>query len=183
MVPVTSVVVAMTLGLGACASPGPSATAGVTANASIPPGADLGVPAPARSGVGRRIVWSKSRNHVWLMSGTSQVLREYAVTDLDWKTPTGTFRVMYKARRSYASDSKNGHQTLNYFVPFYRRCPSCSLIGFHAIPITDSGRQIQPDSALGTEQYASHGCIRQTAADARALYEFVGTGTKVVVVK
>lgn len=148
------------------------------AAASASPGS---MPGPLGSGQGARIVWSKAANHVWIVNAANIVVRHYPITDLDWKTPVGTYRILRKSRRAYASSS-HGNLTLNYFLPFYRRCPKCSLIGFHEIPRTARGDLIEPISGLGTELFASQGCIRQSPADARYLYEYAKPGLLVVVI-
>ena len=53
-----------------------------------------------------------------------------------------------------------------------------AAIGFHDIPV-DDGEPLQTPSQLGTPQ--SHGCIRQKAADAKALWKFAPLDTTVVV--
>jgi len=53
-------------------------------------------------------------------------------------------------------------------------------IGFHAIPRDRRGRPIQTEAELG--QYRSHGCVRQSDADALIVWNFAPLGTKVVVI-
>lgn len=160
---------------GVAPRPGPA----ITAPGFTTPG--FTIPVPPSSGTGRRIVWGKLANRVWLVDATNTAVRDFPVTDLDWKTPVGNYSVLKKSRRAYSSNAA-GTLTLNYFVPFFRRCSTCGLIGFHAIPVTAAGSPIQPESALGSEAYHSEGCIRSAALDARALYDFSAVGTKVVVV-
>jgi hypothetical protein len=51
-------------------------------------------------------------------------------------------------------------------------------IGFHDIPLMGE-KPVQTPAQLGTA--LSHGCIRQAADDARALWRFAPVGTPVVV--
>jgi lipoprotein-anchoring transpeptidase ErfK/SrfK len=68
---------------------------------------------------------------------------------------------------------------LNNFVRF----APCG-IGFHQIPTYKSnGAQIHGDWQLGTNQKASHGCIRVQKSMSDAIWAFTTTSTKVVVVR
>ena len=66
---------------------------------------------------------------------------------------------------------------MKYFVRFTTGDEGAA-IGFHDIPI-DDGAPVQTVAQLGTPQ--SHGCIRQSAQDAIALWDFAPLGTTVVV--
>ena len=66
--------------------------------------------------------------------------------------------------------------TMEFMVRFARG--ERAAIGFHDIPV-DRGRRVQTRAHLGTP--LSHGCVRQAAADARALWRFAPVGTPVVV--
>ena len=68
--------------------------------------------------------------------------------------------------------------TMRYFVRFTQG-DAGAAIGFHDIPVDEGGR-VQTVAELGTP--TSHGCIRQRRADARAMWDFAGLGTTVVVV-
>jgi hypothetical protein len=137
---------------------------------------NLGRP-PAGSGSGKRIVWRKSANQVWLVDADGSVRCSYPVTDLDWKTPRGTYRVRSESRVARA------HQWyLDYMVRFHRRPGQTAWIGFHAVPHDAKGRLIMPIAKLGKPGYASAGCVRQHPTNARTLYGFASVGTKVVVV-
>lgn len=142
---------------------------------------DSGWPAPSLSGFGRRIVWHRWADHVWLIDEHNKVVLDYPVTDLDWKTPPGQYKVHHKTRTAY-SNTAAGQLRLNHFVAFYKRCSSCAWIGFHAIPVTARGNPIQPESALADPAWKSDGCIRQSPGNAAALYRFAEVGTKVVVI-
>ena len=55
-----------------------------------------------------------------------------------------------------------------------------AAIGFHDIPLSvANGQPLQTEAQLG--QRMSDGCVRQSAADAKALWDFAPVGTAVVV--
>jgi L,D-transpeptidase catalytic domain len=130
---------------------------------------------PARSGTGRRVVFSESRQRVWLVDDATDVRRTYLVSGstLDNLDP-GTYEVYSTSRWAVGIDDSG---VMEYFVRFTQG-PSGAAIGFHTIPTKD-GTPLQSRQQLGTPQ--SHGCIRQRTPDAIALWDFAPIGTKVVV--
>jgi len=130
---------------------------------------------PADSGTGKRIVFSQSRQRVWLVSGGKHVQRTYlasgSVTD---NLDPGTYSVYSRSEQAYGIDDSG---TMKYFVRFTQG-DTGAAIGFHDIPI-DDGHLVQSRAQLGTPQ--SHGCIRQNRPDAIALWDFAPLGTTVVV--
>lgn len=130
---------------------------------------------PARSGDGRRIVFSQSRQRVWLVDDTAEVVRTYPVSgSMSDNLDTGTFQVYSRSEDAVGIDDSG---TMKYFVRFTTGDQGAA-IGFHDIPI-DEGRLVQTVAQLGTP--LSHGCIRQARADAIALWDFAPVGTTVVV--
>ena len=130
---------------------------------------------PEKSGTGRRIVFSESRQRVWLVDDATDVRRTYLVSGstLDNLDP-GTYEVYSTSRWAVGIDDSG---VMEYFVRFTQG-PSGAAIGFHTIPTKD-GVPLQSKQELGTPQ--SHGCIRQRTPDAIALWDFAPVGTKVVV--
>ena len=130
---------------------------------------------PAASGVGKRVVFSESGQRVWLVGDDEQVRRTYLVSGsvLDNLHP-GTYDVYSRSRWAVGIDDSG---VMQYFVRFTKG-PSGAAIGFHTIP-SKHGVPLQSRKQLGTPQ--SHGCIRQTDADAIALWDFAPEGTTVVV--
>ncbi|MBZ5737280.1 L,D-transpeptidase [Nocardioides mangrovi] len=130
---------------------------------------------PAGSGTGKRIVFSQSRQRVWLVDDGTDVRRTYLVSGskLDNLDP-GTYAVYSKSRWAVGIDDSG---VMQYFVRFTQG-PSGAAIGFHTIPTKD-GSPLQTKQQLGTPQ--SHGCIRQRTPDAIALWDFAPIGAKVVV--
>jgi len=130
---------------------------------------------PAESGEGRRIVFSQSRQRVWLVDDAAQVVRTYLVSGSAYDNlDPGTFRVYSRSENAVGIDDSG---TMQYFVRFTTGDEGAA-IGFHDIPV-DEGAPVQTLAELGTP--LSHGCIRQRREDAIALWEFAPIGTSVVV--
>ncbi|TIC87372.1 L,D-transpeptidase [Nocardioides sp. GY 10113] len=137
-----------------------------------------GSPLPEGSGTGTRVVFSESRQRVWLVESGADgdaVVRTYPVSGstLDNLFP-GTYAVYSRSRHAIGIDDSG---TMEYFVRFTQGT-SGAAIGFHTIPVKD-GRPLQTRAELGSPR--SHGCIRQARADAVALWRFAPEGTTVVV--
>ena len=130
---------------------------------------------PAGSGTGRRIVFSESRQRVWLVDGSGRVEQTYLVSgSVTDNLQPGTYRVFSRSRHAIGVDDSG---TMEYFVRFTHGTEGAA-IGFHTIP-RDHGRPVQTIAQLGTPR--SHGCIRQRLSHAIALWEFAPVGTTVVV--
>jgi hypothetical protein len=130
---------------------------------------------PADSGDGKRIVFSESRQRVWLVDETSRVVRTYLVSGSVYDNlDPGTYSVYSRSEAAVGIDDSG---TMRYFVRFTTGDEGAA-IGFHDIPV-DEGLPVQTVADLGTPQ--SHGCIRQDTGDAIALWEFAPIGTTVVV--
>jgi len=130
---------------------------------------------PPDSGTGRRVVFSESRQRVWLVEEGDRVVRTYLVSGSVYDNlDPGTFRVYSRSEDAVGVDDSG---TMHWFVRFTKGTQGAA-IGFHDIPV-DDGRPVQTVAQLGTPQ--SHGCIRQRTEDARALWDFAPIGTTVVV--
>ncbi|GAA3540347.1 L,D-transpeptidase [Nocardioides daeguensis] len=130
---------------------------------------------PARSGSGRRIVFSESRQRVWLVEDDGAVERTYLVSgSVEDNLDPGTYTVYSRSRNAIGVDDSG---TMEYFVRFTQGTAGAA-IGFHTIPV-DDGKPVQTRAQLGTP--LSHGCIRQDRPHAIALWDFAPVGTKVVV--
>ncbi|HEU4811944.1 MAG TPA: L,D-transpeptidase [Nocardioides sp.] len=129
---------------------------------------------PARSGTGRRIVFSEGRQRVWLVGAGDRVERTYLVSgSASDNLDTGSYEVYSRSKLAWGIDDSG---TMKYFVRFAHG--GNASIGFHDIPV-DDGAPVQSVDQLGTP--LSHGCIRQRRADAIALWRFAPLGTTVVV--
>jgi hypothetical protein len=136
--------------------------------------ADEHPPLPARSGTGRRIVYSNSDLWVWLVDDREQVLDSYPVSGhRGWPRP-GAYAVFSKSEDAWA-----GYDgiTMRWMVRF--AIGHETNIGFHDIPLDGQGRPLQTVDELGT--YQGGGCVRQEASKARLLYAWADLGTVVIV--
>lgn len=130
---------------------------------------------PAGTGSGKRVVFSMSRQRVWLIGASGTPTSTYLVSgSLTNNLKPGRYDVYSRSRWAVGIDDSG---VMEYFVRFARgeRAP----IGFHSIP-TKNGKALQKEWQLGTPQ--SHGCIRARLPDAKRLYDFAPAGTDVVVV-
>lgn len=159
---------------------GPTTTTSTTAPPPAPPPAEP-APAPAPppsqfpplppdSGAGRRVVYSKSQQRVWLVEQDGTVSGSWLVSGRRSLPRPGDYQVY-----SRSMWSRSGSARLQYMVRFAKG--RNLRIGFHAIPINRRGRPIQSESELG--QPRSHGCVRQRAADAETMWNWAPIGTAV----
>lgn len=132
---------------------------------------------PEHSGKGRRVVLSQSDQRVWLVKSDGSILRTYLVSGSEHNNlHPGTYQVAAHFRHATAYDHASHMQ---YFVQFARG--DNAAIGFHDIPVSNSGKPLQTKDELGTR--LSSGCIRQYRPNAIALWKFAPVGTTVVVVR
>ncbi len=126
------------------------------------------------SGSGRRVVFSVDRQRMWWVDDAGTVLRTSLVSGRPNTPSTGTFQVYSKTLNATGLDGSR----MDYFVRFTKG-PNGWAIGFHDIPVKN-GATVQTEAQLG--QPLSHGCIRQSAADATFTWDFLEVGDTVVVV-
>jgi L,D-transpeptidase catalytic domain len=141
---------------------------------AVQPGTEPGpVPPPRHSGAGRRVVFSESQQRVWLVGRDGDVERTYLVSGSIYDNlDPGSYQVYSRSLDAIGVDGSD----LRYMVRFAYGWKD--PIGFHWIPRMN-GKRMQTRAELGTPQ--SHGCVRQAAPDARALWRFAPVGTPVVV--
>ena len=148
-----------------------------TTTTTLPPGPDFSL--PANSGTGRRVVYSKSLQKVWVVNANNQLIKEHRVSGkLKWCDPRpGEYRVFSRSRYTFAL--QNPSIIWGYMVRFTKGCNGGN-IGFHEIPINkNTGYRVQSISQLGTP--LSGGCVRQAVSDAVWMWNWAYVGTKVVV--
>jgi hypothetical protein len=126
---------------------------------------------PFGSGSGRRIVYCNSCQRAW-----------HVTEDGDWYTFPVSGKVGVPAPGVYhvirrLSPGGSGDLILPYFVGF--AYGSTTDIGFHGIPLRPDGSPIQSDAELGS--FRSHGCVRESQADAVRTWNFGSVGTPVIV--
>jgi lipoprotein-anchoring transpeptidase ErfK/SrfK len=131
---------------------------------------------PHHSGKGRRVVYSVSRQRVWLVGGAGVVKRTYLVSGRLSQPSPGHYRVYSKSRWTLSTVSA---ETMQYMVRFTHGARTGTPIGFHSIPRDYNGHPAQSVHDLGKP--LSAGCIRQRLRDAAHLWRFAPVDTKVVV--
>lgn len=148
-----------------------------TTTTTLPPGPDYSL--PANSGTGRRAVYSKSLQKVWVVDASNRLIKEHRVSGkLKWCDPRpGEYRVFSRSRYTFAI--QNPSIIWGYMVRFAKGCRGGN-IGFHEIPTNkNTGYKVQSVSQLGTP--LSGGCVRQSVSDAVWMWNWAYVGTKVVV--
>ena len=148
-----------------------------TTTTTLPPGPDYSL--PANSGTGRRVVYSKSLQKVWVVDGNNRLIKEHRISgNLRHCEPyPGEYRVF--SRSKYTHSLQNPRIQWMYMVRFAKGCDGGN-IGFHEIPTdTSTGYKLQSVSQLGTP--LSGGCVRQAVSDAVWMWNWAYVGTKVVV--
>jgi lipoprotein-anchoring transpeptidase ErfK/SrfK len=147
-----------------------------TANAQLlsqllsPPQPQVPPPNPQPAS-GRRITYSVSQQRVALFEADGTQVKSYAVSGRKGFPPPGEYRVFSKSRVS-----SSGSLRLDHMVRFV---PGKKATGFHAIPVTKSGKPIQSEAELG--QFRSAGCVRQRPSDAAFLFDWTDIGIRVTV--
>jgi hypothetical protein len=133
--------------------------------------------APANSGWGRRVVYSKTFQRVWVVDESGTTIKTHLVsgrqTPLDPRP--GTYSVWSRSRHTYSIS--NPTVRWGYMVRFAKGARGGN-IGFHEIP-NQYGRPVQTIAQLG--QPLSGGCVRQAVWDAIWMWNWAQIGTKVVV--
>lgn len=136
---------------------------------------------PENSGEGRRIVYHKTRQRVWVVEANGGVSKTHAVSGrLSTRSPlAGTYEVF--SRSKYTCNLKNPNICWRFMVRFAKG-PNGDNIGFHEIPVDKrTGDPVQSISQLG--QPLSGGCVRQATPDAIFIWEWAPLGTPVVVIQ
>lgn len=133
--------------------------------------------APANSGTGRRVVYSKGQMRVWIIEADGYVTRSYRVSGRLNQPAYGTYSVF--SRSAYTCSIGHSNVCMRWMVRFAHGINGGN-IGFHEIP-RKNGVPMQSDAQLGLP--LSSGCVRQSTADAFFMWNWAGVGTKVVVIR
>ena len=133
-------------------------------------------PVPTDSGSGRRVVYDNSEQRVWLVDDGDRLVSSYLVSGRKGVPAPGTYSVY---SRSEWTTSYTGSVRMEHMVRFAIGANQGWPIGFHAIPVTYSGKPIQSESELG--QFRSAGCVRLAPADASLMWDFAQVETPVIV--
>ena len=131
-------------------------------------------------GDGKRVVYSRSEHRVWLINADGSLSGTWKVTGNPTIPALGTYRIYSK---SAVTRSVNGQWLFTHMVRFARTKKGIG-VGFHSIPVSTRTRApIMPLDKIGAPGYQSHGCVRQSKADAERMWAWATIGTKVVVLK
>jgi lipoprotein-anchoring transpeptidase ErfK/SrfK len=130
---------------------------------------------PADSGSGRRVVYSKSIQRVWLIEADGTLYNTHRVSGrMDQPNP-GTYAVWSRALTTCSNVHRN--ICMRWMVRFAHSFRGDN-IGFHEIPRRD-GVPLQTEEQLGAP--LSGGCVRQSTDDAILMWNWAQLGTVVVV--
>lgn len=135
---------------------------------------------PKKSGQGRRVVYSVSRQRVWAVDAEGRLVKTHAVSGRLGVPSPGSYSVF--SRSLFTRSKVNWNIKWMYMVRFTTG-PGGDNIGFHEIPTKcEGGRcwKLQTEAQLG--QPLSSGCVRQAPADALWMWNWAQLGTKVVVI-
>ncbi|MEY4874730.1 MAG: hypothetical protein RJB41_1432 [Actinomycetota bacterium] len=133
-------------------------------------------PVPAKSGVGRRIVYANRQQRVWVINANNEVIRTFPVSGMLGQPGNGTFSVFSKSPTSYSPEFAG---VTFRFMTRFAIGRNGGNIGFHEIPIRNS-KPMQTVDELGA--FKGSGCLRSSTQDALFIYQWATLGTKVVVV-
>ncbi len=130
------------------------------------------------AGKGKRIEVDLSEQKLKLIeSGKVVSIRTISTGKWSTPTPTGEFKTRNKIVTAY---SKPYALYMEYWMAF----TADGSYGLHSLPYwktRNGGRIYEGANHLGTP--VSHGCIRQSLADAKSLYDWAPVGTPVKIVK
>jgi len=132
-------------------------------------------PVPANSGSGRRIVYSRAQQRIWLIAADGSVFNTHRVSGRTYEPYAGTYRVYSRSEYTYSANDPSVRW--RYMVRFTYG-PGGGRIGFHEIP-NRNGRPLQTKEQLGLP--LSGGCVRQSTEDALLVWNWAPIGTTVVV--
>ena len=148
----------------------------VTSPPTTTPGSGGSIDVPAGSGSGRRVVYSKTAQRVWIIEVDESVTRTYLVSGKMAQPRPGSYQVF--SRSSITCSLSSPGVCMRWMVRFTRNTANTDNIGFHEIP-RRGNVPLQTDAQLGRP--LSGGCVRQATADALFMWNWAGVGTRVVV--
>ncbi|MCX6519499.1 MAG: L,D-transpeptidase [Actinobacteria bacterium] len=153
-------------------------TAVQVADTQAPPSTELGdsLEIPANSGRGRRIVYSKGIQRVWLIEEDGTIYDTHRVSGRMDQPNYGTYTVW--SRSEFTCSNAHSNICMRFMVRFAHSRRGDN-IGFHEIPKRD-GVPMQTYDQLG--EPLSGGCVRQATEDAIVTWNWAQIGTVVWVV-
>lgn len=133
-------------------------------------------PVPAKTGSGRRIVYSNKQLRVWVINASGEVIRTFLVSGQRGQPKKGVYAVRSQSVSSFSQELEG---VKFRFMTRFAIGRNGGNIGFHEIP-TKNGTPLQTEEELGT--YLGSGCLRSSTQDAKFIFDWAKPGTTVVVV-
>jgi len=138
--------------------------------------------AAQREDATKHIIYSLSRQRVWLMEGKPfRVLDTYKVSGRTDIPEPGRYSVYSRSPRAWSTISIGVEW--NWMIRF-AYSPKGYPIGFHEIPerkVDGKWVPLQSEAELGIRR--SSGCVRQARDKARFLWKWAPIGTRVIVTR
>jgi putative cell wall-binding protein len=136
------------------------------------------VPPYPQVGSGKRVIYTLSGHQLWMIDENENLVDTYLVTGRRGIPHPGTYRVFSKSVNAWAPYDGI---TMKHMVRFVRpqTWGNPWSYGFHSIPRWSNGTPLQTEAELGS--YGSGGCVRQADHKAKAMFEWAGIGTTVIV--
>ena len=153
-----------------------STTSSTTSVAPVINSAESAMLVPAKSGSGRRIVYSNKQLRVWVINASGQVIRTFLVSGQRGQPKKGVYAVRSQSVSSFSQELEG---VKFRFMTRFAIGRNGGNIGFHEIP-TKNGVPLQTEEELGT--YLGSGCLRSSTQDAKFIFNWAKPGTTVVVV-
>jgi lipoprotein-anchoring transpeptidase ErfK/SrfK len=125
---------------------------------------------------GKRIIYSNSEQHVWLIDENEKLVDRYPVSGRVGIPHYNTCTVYSKSVNAWAPFDGI---TMKNMVRFVKpgTWGNTWAYGFHSIPRWPNGVLLQTEDQLG--EHRSGGCVRQTDEKAEALFDWAPIGTTV----
>lgn len=125
---------------------------------------------------GKRIEVSLKKQEMRLFEN-GQLIGVHKVSTGKWSTPTpvGTFQTRNKIPVAYS-------RAFGLYMEWWMAITPDGAVGLHALPfwkLKNGGKLYEGAAHIGTP--VSHGCIRQTLIDAKALFDWAPIGTPVII--
>jgi len=157
-------------------TPIPSTTSSTTSVVPVINTAESNMLVPAKSGSGRRIVYSNKQLRVWVINASGEVIRTFLVSGQRGQPKKGVYAVRSQSVSSFSQELEG---VKFRFMTRFAIGRNGGNIGFHEIP-TKNGVPLQTEEELGT--YLGSGCLRSSTQDAKFIFDWAKPGTTVVVV-
>ncbi len=126
---------------------------------------------------GKKILVNLKKQELYLVENGT-VISTRRISSGKWGTPTpvGTFKTRNKITVAYSKPYK-------LYMEYWMAITADGKYGLHSLPYwkTKNGKLYEGAAHIGTP--VSHGCIRQTVAEAKSLYDWAPVGTPVVISK